>query len=1122
MFTFPHLTKNGFGNSVNYCLILTLICLSCNSDVKIEEQAVREMGKFELVSPDSSKVRFSNIITQTPALNILYYSYLFNGAGVALGDVNNDGLLDVFFGGNQVKDKLYVNRGDFKFEDSANIKGASKFLSDSWSCGVQMVDINNDGLLDIYVAKGGPSRDPEKRKNKLYINQGNLRFVESAEEYGVADSGHSTHSVFLDYDNDGDLDLFVLNHGIYFQFESSRNIVMAHEQSKELLDKDSNHLYRNNGNGKFEKVTEEAGLLAFGYGLGVCTGDFNQDGFVDIYVSNDFWTPDMYFVNQGDGTFSDEVKTKMKHVPYYGMGCDAGDINNDGLLDLFSVDMTAEDHVRSKTLMPPMSTEKFWSLVVGYGFPYQYMFNSLQLNNGNGTFSDIANMTGTARTDWSWAPLIADFDQDGHKDIFVSNGWKQNTLDNDFLNKYSARRQEMGNIKLLPGDETMKMIEQMKSEPTSNYFFGNQGNLSFEEITEKVGLAIPSFSNGAAYGDLDNDGDLDLVVNNIDAPAFIYQNQLNKGNAINIKIPVDRISEFLHAKISVYSGEELIFHEFSYSKGYASSCEPNIHIGLGGLKTIDRIEVMCLNGNFFELKDVSINSQLRIEDFQEATSKKESTIESPVFAKVDVGIDFIHKENYIDEFKEMVLLPNRLSEEGPALTVGDVNGDNLDDIFVGSGQDSESALYIQGADGNFKKSNENLWENEAIFEDVDALFFDCDNDNDLDLYVVSGGAGELANNRDLLRDRIYLNDGKGVFTKAKDILPVMETSSSCVRACDYDNDGDLDLFIGGRFKLNAYPESGTSYILRNNEGRFEDFTDKLASGLRDAGMITDAGWADINKDGKLDLVVCGEWMSVGIWINQGDKFLLQSEAFGTNEINGWWQSLELTDINNDGWVDILAGNIGENNKFHPSKKKPLYCYASDFDENGTTDIFLGKNYKGKLVPVRGKQCSSEQLPDINKRYETYAEFANADLVSILGESRIEDATVKKATDFSHYGFINQAGKKVKAIRLSKQSQKSPLRSMLAYDYNQDNQMDIFCVGNMHGVEIETARYDAGTGAILNLSNDQFEDKNHVSLGFTPDRDEREIALVKTASKALVCVASNRGGLTFYEVQKLQN
>ncbi|MDN5213742.1 VCBS repeat-containing protein [Fulvivirgaceae bacterium BMA12] len=1018
--------------------------------------------KFQLLPSSVTNIRFTNWVEPTARMNVFISPYFYNGGGVAVGDINNDGLSDIFFVANFGPDKLYLNKGDMIFEDislSANVIGVK-----SWETGVTMCDINNDGWLDIYVSRSGLMPDTPSQ-NLLYVNNKDNTFTEQASVYGLADISHTTQASFFDYDLDGDLDVFLLNH----------NVKRITPESMTFTFRDifvGDKLYRND-EGKFTDVSEEAGILGstIGYGLGVMIGDVNQDGWPDVYVSNDYIENDYLYINNGNGSFSECIKEQMPHIPLYSMGGDMADFNNDGLLDLMTLDMTAEDNFRQKANMAGMDPEKFWA-TVNAGKHYQYMVNCLQLNNGKGSFSDVAAMAGVSYSDWSWGAVFADFDNDGLKDQFITNGYRV-TLSKDFINWYKEREKFLSMRPVHERDyaaETREAMNNVPSEKVKNYMFRNKGNLSFEPVTESWGLDEPSFSNGFAHADLDNDGDLDLVLNNLDHQAFVYENMgMTTNNYLRIKFQGPAQNKLgLGAKVTVRIGSREQFQEHYITRGYQSSVEPVMHFGLGHTRQIDEIEVIWFDGKVELLKNVKPNRLLTLSYTNAA--EPVNSIKKPEanhFREItgELGIDFRHIENEFDDFEEQILLPHKLSQFGPALAVSDVNGDGLDDFYVGGARGQAGVLYFQGKDGRFSASTNAPWQIHDQSEDLDALFFDADTDGDPDLYVVSGG-NEYEINDTLLQDRLYLNNGLGAFTYAAEALPAMLVSGGVVKAGDLDGDGDPDLFVGGRLTPGQYPRSPRSYILENNMGVFTDITAVAAPSLNRPGMITDATWSDFNGDNRPDLVVVGEWMPVHILLNKKGKLEELPFREGFKENTGWWFSVTSADMDGDGDMDLIAGNLGNNYKYQANKQEPFNIYAKDFDQNGRWDIVLGYYNDHELYPVRGLQCSSQQIPGIQRKFNSYNAFAGATLMDIYEEMNIDQALKYSATNFSSSYIENLGDGKFNIRALPPRAQLAPVNDIIIEDFDDDKHKDILLAGNLYGSEVETPRADAGTGLLL--------------------------------------------------------
>ena len=1092
-------------NTIQYLVFLFFVTIffSCQNKSNRDLYPETLVGGLELLSPKTTGIDFSNTIKESTFFNHYYYSQMYVGSGVAIGDLNNDGLPDVFFGGNQVEDRLYLNKGDFKFE---NITKSSKIAQNSgWTWGVTMADVNADGYLDIYVSRNGISANPQDRRNQLYINNQDLTFTESAIQYGLADYGFSTQAVFFDMDNDGDLDMYQVNQ------VADKKLLLVNKIPRDQFKFFRDRLYRND-NGRFKEVAAQVGISTnVSYGLSVNATDFNNDGFMDLYVANDYAEPDFMYYNNGDGTFKNVINEKLKHITQLSMGSDTGDINNDGLLDFITTDMTPEDHYRSKTNMASMSTEAFHTLVEA-GAHRQYMSNTLQINTGEGTFSDIANMAGVAFTDWSWASLLVDLDNDGWKDIIISNGIKKDVDNNDYRNKV----QSLG--KNTTAENLFKLSQETPSQAIPNYAFRNKGNLEFEKVTKDWGFDIPSFSNGMAYGDLDNDGDLDVITNNIDAPAFVYENKAT-GNFLKIDFEGSENNTFgIGAKAIIYHNGKTQIAENTVTRGFISSVEHNVFFGLGKDTEVEKVEVIWPNGKVNVFENVKANRKL-IAKFSKAETKlkdeeKSKTLVTQIKTK-DLSIDYKHQENEFDDFTEEILLPHSLSQNGPFSAVKDVNGDGLEDLFIGGAANQSGVLYIQNKAGQFAKSASQPWSKDKGSEDMECLFIDVDGDKDFDLYIASGG-NEFKAGNPLLRDRLYVNNGEGQFIKINS-LPNIAQSTQCVKASDVDKDGDMDLFVGTRLIAGQYTFPATSYILINENGTFKKADQKRAPALSSIGMVTDAVFTDIDNDNDEDLMLVGEWMQIKLLINNEGSFKDNSKSYGLDDTRGIWWSITAKDLDNDGDDDYVIGNLGKNNKFKASATHPFKVYANDFDNNGTNDVVLSKFYKDDYVPLRGRECTSMQMPDVAEKFKDYHSFASAKLIEILPEDKMEDAIIYEIKNFESIILINNNGELVSQA-LPNEAQISPIKSTLIFDINKDGHQDIITVGNHYGVEVETVRYDAGFGTILlGDGKANFKSVSPSLSGFYVPYDSREITQLKLQNKDLILVTNNDAQLSFFNL-----
>ena len=1043
------------------CIGVGSLLLACEAPERADNNPPAVTPLFERVTAAESGVEFNNKIEENFQNFFGVFNYVYNGAGVAIGDLNNDGLADLYFTGNDVPNKLYLNQGDFLVKDITTEAGLQEPAG--WDNGVVMADVNQDGWLDIYVSRGGWKHTASERRNLLFINNGDLTFSERATEYGLADPGYSLQASFFDMDNDNDLDMYLTNRPEYF-FLNYRQVLAGKREANDLY---RDKLYRND-DGKFTEVGLQAGIVNnFAYGLGLSTTDVNQDGFIDIFVANDYLENDYLYINQGDGTFQEQIKDYTNHIPFYSMGVDIVDINNDGLEDIIQLDMLPADYERSKTTMASMNVQLFDDLISN-GFHHQYMHNMLQLNQGNNFFSEIGQLAGISKTDWSWSCLGSDFDNDGFRDILITNGFKRDIWDKDAQKKFaqfmtsSARREQSDE------ENAQYIINLFQTNKIGNYLFHNNQDLSFTNKAREWGLSEVSFSNGAALGDLDNDGDLDIIINNVDGEAFIYRNKAEELQRNFLKIKLRGPSKNrngLGAKIKLIYGDQMQYQDFKTVRGYLSSVEPVAHFGLDSLQQIDEIEVVWPDGKSNILTNTSSNQTLVV-DHQDAQLRKQKDTPAKTFLNDITGQAFVkpykHQENEFDDYRVQVLLPHKLSQLGPSLAVGDVNGDELEDFFVGGAHQQAGQIYLQKADLQFEKLAPTAFEQEQQLEDTGATFFDADGDGDLDLYVVSGG-NEFQPNSTFFQDRLYLNDGQGQF-QLSDRLPEIRSSGSCVKPFDFDGDGDLDLFVGGRLIPFHYPQAPRSFLLENREGQFIDVTETLAPELTHIGMVTDGLWYDIEQDGQAELMLVGEWMPITVFQWRGNQFEEVSHGYSLDQTEGWWNTIEMADLDQDGDQDFILGNLGLNYKFKASAEKPFTIFADDFDQNGTNDIFLAKYNEDRMVPIRGKECSSQQLPTLNKKFATFKEFAKADIHQIL-DGKTKRALHYEAREFRSLILENVEGKfNVKA--LPTEAQFSTVNGILFHDFDGDATQDMLIAGNRFEAEVETTRADSSPGAVF--------------------------------------------------------
>lgn len=1090
-----------------FCVLLSLSFYSCQHGLdkpKFSAQTITTGSLFQLIKPAESGIHFINSLSESTQNNLVTNNLIYAGAGAAAGDLNGDGLADIVLLANEAMPAIYINEGDFKFKAATAGSGIQK--TPGWHSGVSLIDINEDGKLDIYINRGGPQeKNMDKRRNLLYINKGNMKFEEQAKQYGLDDPGASIQTVFFDYDGDGDLDAYVLNYllGIqrigYDKLQQRRTGV-----SDDLAVEYSDHLYRNDG-GNFTNVSKQAGVQNWGHGLGVAVGDINGDNLPDIYVSNDFEVDDFYYINQGDGTFKESLKNHFPHVSFFAMGLDVADINNDGALDVFEVEMLPKDRKRAVMNMSQMDRGRFEDLLT-YGFQPQYMRNSLHLNRGEGYFSDIAQMAGVAKTDWSWGTLLQDFDNDGFKDIMVTNGIARDMRNRDFqVNTNKKFEEANGNI----------AIEQINNlAPTTkirNYAFQNSNGIKFEDKTVSWGLDQKGFSNALVSADFDQDGDLDILINNIGEPPFLYRNTSKDKGANYLSLTFNytkKNKNGLGTKVTLHTNKGIQYQEMFYIRGFQSSSEPIIHFGLGDLDRAERLTIQWPDNTVQEITNPEINQRLEVKYSNTKPLAKEPLPNGMLKKTKLPGLAYIHKEVPFDDYEKEILIPHKQSQSGPYMSKGDVNGDGLEDILIGGAHKQSSELFIQKKSGGFTKTLQADFRADAIYEDMGSLFFDADQDGDQDLYIVSG-SNEFEGKVEMYQDRLYINDGRGKFTKSNG-LPKISSSGSRVCAGDIDGDGDLDLFVGGRVSPQAYPVSPKSYLLINQGGKFVDQTAKWSKDLERASMVTDALFIDVDKDDDLDLITVGEWSPITIWKNENNKWKPETIA----DTQGWWFSIAAEDFDQDGDLDLLAGNIGLNHKFKAEKDKPFHIYYDDFDNTGTQDIVLAFHAQDKLFPVRGRDCSSEQMPFITEKFPTFESFGGAELKDIFGE-RIEKANHMQATQFASLILWND-GRAFTSQILPDEAQFSPVTKSIFVDLNQDGKKELVVSGNMFQTEAETSQADAGVGAVFSVDGQELKAYKPLESGFFAPFDAKDMITVKTVdNQTLILVANNDGPLQIF-------
>lgn len=1104
-------------NAITYCvfLITAVLCV-------VGSSTHAQSPLLKLLPASQTGIAFQNDIDENESLNVLAYEYFYNGGGVAVGDLNNDGLQDLFFTANLKPNKLYLNLGALKFKDITTEAGPGLGgRAGGWKTGVSMADVNGDGWLDIYICYSGKV-DEDKRRNQLFINQGAsgknapIRFVEQAKEYGLDDPAYSTQATFFDYDRDGDLDLFLLNHNV--KKYDNMELAKFRTETDPLA---GNKLFENKYN-HFVDVSTKAGIHQdpLTFGLGMAVADVNQDGWPDIYVTNDYNEPDFLYINQKDGRFKDETQACFRHLAHFSMGIDIADYNNDGLPDIMSLDMLPEDNRRQKLLQLQENYESF-ELMQQQNLQKQYMRNMLQLNNGDGTFSEIGQLAGVSNTDWSWSPLLADFDNDGYKDLFITNGYLRDYTNKDFLKYWGDYK-----VKKAINRESIQLMDLVKAMPSTkvlSYIFSNNHDLTFTNKQREWGIQTPAISSGAAYADLDNDGDLELIVNNINEPAFVYQNmsrEQSKNSYIQLKLmPANGNKQVIGAKVTVYANGNVQYQEVNPVRGYLSTQPQLLHFGLGTGSKIDSIKVIWPDQTVQKLMDVAINQQFTI---QQAASAKASVLPvqkmaSSVFAKVDPILAHTHEGYSENDFKRQPLMLWMYSHTGPVLAKGDVNKDGLDDVFISGDQNKPAAIWTQQATGTFKKIDGLTIGDEAVSAISAAVFFDANGDGYDDLYVAKGGYSLFEVNTASLQDELYLNDGKGKLSLAKTALPNLSASSkSCVRPCDYDGDGDVDLFVGGRVVPGRYPEAPVSYLLENTgNGQFKPVAIPFAM----VGMVTDAQWADMDADGRKDLILCGEFMPIKIYRNTKEGFIDKTKQYFPEEESGFWLSLTIADVNGDGQKDILAGNLGSNTQIKFSRKEPVELVYADFDNNGSIDPFFSFYVQGTAYPFVSRDELNDQIYAMRKKFAYYKDYASATVSDIFPADELAKARKLTATECHSACFLAKNGQFEKHV-LPLQAQFSPITNMMSADFDQDGNVDVLVLGNKSDNRLKLGSMDANYGCLLRGNGKgDFSYVNQIDAGLSVVGDVKSVIEVNVKKTPYLVIGAFNQALQVYKKQK---